>query len=177
MQIHRLAHEHVPAFQALHATSGWCFCVAWWVKSWEGWGRRSAEENQDLRAALTATGSFDGYLALDDGKAVGWCQALPRDQLVKVRTQFGLAHDAATWAIGCFYIHPDHRRRGIARALLAHVIDDLPGRGARRLEAFPKRIATTDVDDLWNGPEALFRDAGFTVVKDDPLRPVLAKVL
>jgi GNAT superfamily N-acetyltransferase len=177
MRILRFGPEHLPAFQALHATAGWCFCVAWWVESWEGWGRRTAAENRDLRAALTAAGIFDGYLAIDDGKAVGWCQALPRDRLHKIRNQFGLGADPATWAIGCFYIHPEHRRRGIARALLAHVIADLPSRGAGRIEAYPKRGGAPDTDDMWNGPEALFRDAGFSVVKDDPLRPVLAKVL
>jgi GNAT superfamily N-acetyltransferase len=177
MQITRHAPEHVPAFQALHATAGWCFCVAWWVESWEGWGKRTAEENRDLRAALTSTGIFDGYLAFDDGRPVGWCQALPRDQLLKIRRHFALDADPATWAIGCFYIHPAHRRRGIARALLEHVLADLPGRGAGRVEAYPKRLATPAAGDLWNGPESLFRAAGFTLVKDDPVRPVLAKTL
>jgi GNAT superfamily N-acetyltransferase len=173
----RFAPEHVDAFHALHGTAGWCFCVAWWVETWEGWGKRTAEENRALRARLIADEVLDGYLALADGKPVGWCQALPRDRLVKLRAQFGLAPDDATWAIGCFYIHPEHRRQGIARSLLRFVLDDLPARGARRVEAYPKRVAGADAGELWNGPEALLRDFGFTVLKEDPVRPVLARAL
>lgn len=173
----RFGPEHVGAFHALHATAGWCFCVAWWVETWEGWGTRIHKENRALRDRLTAEGTFDGYLAFVDGKPAGWCQTLPRDRLIKVRTQFGLAPDNATWAIGCFFIHPDQRRQGIARALLRGVLDDLPARGARRVEAYPKRTAEADAGDLWNGPETLLRDFGFAVVKDDPIRPVLARAL
>ena len=45
---------------------------------------------------------------------------------------------------------------------------------ARRVEAFPKRGEGLDPGDLWNGPEALLRRAGFTVAREDPVRPVLA---
>jgi len=176
IRVERFSREHVDAFHALHATSGWCSCVAWWVETWDGWGKRSAQENRGLRDNLTKNGVFDGYLAFSDAEAVGWCQALPRDRLVKIGRQFDLAADAGTWAIGCFFIHPAHRRRGIARHLLTTILDDLPSRGAKRVEAYPKRTAG-DAGELWNGPEALFRAYGFTTAKDDPVRPVLAKDL
>ena len=31
--------------------------------------------------------------------------------------------------------------------------------------------------ELWNGPESLYLDRGFVVVRDDPVRPVLARDL
>ncbi len=176
IRIERFAREHVDAFRALHATSGWCACVAWWVETWDGWGKRTAEENCALREQLTASDIFDGYLAFSGADAVGWCQTLPRDRLVKIGRQFDLAVDPDTWAIGCFFIHPTHRRRGVARRLLHTILCDLPSRGARRVEAYPKRTAST-ADELWNGPEALLRAHGFTTVKDDPVRPVLARDL
>lgn len=171
--VERFAPEHLDAFHMLHATSGWCSCVAWWVETWDGWGKRSAEENRALRDRLTTSGVFDGYLALSGNVAVGWCQALPRDRLVKIGRQFDLAADPGTWAISCFFIHRDHRRQGVARTLLRAVLDDLPSRGARRVEAYPKRTAG-DAGEFWNGPERLFRAHGFMVAKDDPVRPVLA---
>ena len=176
LAVERFGPDHLPAFHALHGTAGWCFCVAWWIETWDGWSERTASDNQSLRAELTAARTFDGYLAFEAEIAIGWCQALPRDRLAKIARQFDLAPDAGTWAIGCFFIHPDHRRRGIARHLLRAVLDDLTGRGARRVEAYPKRTAG-DVGELWNGPEALFRDFGFVTLKDDPVRPVLARDL
>jgi GNAT superfamily N-acetyltransferase len=175
--VSRFGPEHIAAFQALHRIAGWCFCVAWWVETWDGWGKRTAEDNLAVRERLCRTGIFDGYLALADGKAVGWCQALPRDRLKKIRNQFDLAPAESTWAIGCFYIHPEHRRQGLARHLLRAVLEDLPGRGARRVEAYPRRVPDADAGDLWNGPETLFAEFGFAVLKEDPVRPVLVRDL
>ncbi len=175
--VRRFGPAHVADFHALHGTAGWCFCVAWWVETWEGWRERTAAENRALRGKLFDAGTFDGYLAYDDGAPVGWCQALPRNRLLKIRNQFGLESDEGVWAIGCFFIHPDHRRRGIARRMLAEVLADLPGRGARRVEAYPKRVPDADAGDLWNGPEALYRTSGFVTLKDDPVRPVLVRDL
>jgi len=50
--------------------------------------------------------------------------------------------------------------------LLRGVLDDLPARGAERVEAYPKRGESLDELDLWNGPEELYRRAGFEVVVD-----------
>ncbi len=72
---------------------------------------------------------------------------------------------------------PAQRGRGLARRLLSAVLRDLRRRGARRVEAFPKRGENLGADDVWTGPERLFRDAGFAVARDDPARPVLARDL
>lgn len=175
--VRRFGPAHLADFRTLHGTAGRCFCVAWWVETWEGWDKRTAAENRALRDELFAAGTFDGYLAYEDNDPVGWCQALPRDRLLKIRNQFGLEPDEGTWAIGCFFIHPEHRRLGIARRMLAEVLIDLPERGAKRVEAYPKRVAGGDAGDLWNGPEALFRASGFVTLKDDPVRPVLVRAL
>ncbi len=167
-------------FLALHGDAndaGWCRCVAWWVPTWAGWGERTAEENGSLREELLARGEYDGYLAYAGGVPVGWCQAGPRDRLDKLARQFGLAPDPHTWAITCFLVRPASRGGGVATTMLAAVLADLPRRGARRVEAFPKRGEGLDPGDLWNGPKAMLRRAGFTVARDDPVRPVLAKDL
>lgn len=167
-----------PAFDRLHSAAngaGWCRCVAWWTDTWEGWGERTAEENAALRDALCARGEHDGYLMLEAGdEPVAWCQVGPRDRLAKLARQFELAPDPSTWAVTCFLVAPARRGRGLAPRLLAEVLERLRGRGVRRVEAFPKRGADPDALDLWNGPEAMFRAAGFEVVRDDPVRPVLA---
>jgi GNAT superfamily N-acetyltransferase len=180
VEVVRFEPSHRAAFSALHSDANdaaWCQCVAWWVPTWDGWGERGADDNSSLREELFERGEYDGYLAYAGGTPVGWCQVGPRDRLDKLVRQFGLAPDPGTWAITCFLIRPASRGRGVARALLAVVLDDLPGREARRVEAFPKRGERLDAGELWNGPEAMLRGAGFTVVHDDPVRPVLAKAL
>ena len=152
----------------------WCFCAAWWVETWDGWGERSAEANRALREELFERGEYDGYLLYDGGEPVGWCQAGLRERLVKLVGQFELDPDPGTWAITCFVIAPPRPRSGAASFLLRELLGDLRSRGARRVEAFPKRGAELDATDLWNGPEAMFRREGFEVVREDPVRPVLA---
>lgn len=165
-------------FFALHSDrndAGWCFCVAWWVETWEGWGERSAEANRSLRRDLFEAGHHDGYLVYEDGRPVGWCQVGQRDRLPKLVERYDLAPDPAAWAVTCFFIAPDQRGRGLARTLLTGVIADLERRGVTYLQAFPRR-GRLDAGEAWTGPEALFAGAGFRLERDAP-RPVYGLVL
>jgi len=154
--------------------AGWCNCIAWWVPTWDGWGERTAEENKRLRESLFDRGEYDGYLIYADGLPAGWCQVGRRDRLEKLTRQLALAPDADVWAITCFMIAPAHRRTGLAGRLLADVLRDLRERGAARVEAFPKRGADLEVEDLWTGPESLFTNAGFTLLRDHDRFPILS---
>lgn len=168
-----LTPERRDDFVQLHlACGGRCFCAAWWTPDWESWPQRSAAENRQLRDALFARGEWDGYLAYEGDAPVGWAQVGPRDRLRKLVAQYGLAPDPQAWAVTCFLVAPGHRRHGVARDLLAGIIADLTRRGAARLEAFPKTGAA-DADELWNGPEPLFGDAGFRLVGRHPRGPRL----
>jgi ribosomal protein S18 acetylase RimI-like enzyme len=143
------------------------------VPEWDEWGNRSAEQNKAVREELLARDEYDGYLLYRGERAIGWSQVGSRDRLAKLREQFGLERDPTVWAITCFMIHPDYRRRGFARSLLLTILEDLPARGVKRVEAFPRRGDDLDSHDLWNGPEALYLEAGFEILKDDPVRPIL----
>lgn len=175
-QVIRLDAAHVADFWRLHSDenqAGWCFCTAWWVPTWEGWSERSTEDNRHLRANLLQRGEYDGYLLYIDGAVAGWCQVGQRDRLRKLTRQFDLAPDPDMWAITCFLIAPSHRGQGHAAWLLDQVLNDLRARGAKAVEAFPRRGNQLDTLDLWNGPEMMFRQRGFAVFKEDPIRPVL----
>ena len=153
--------------------AGWCHCVAWWVETWNGWGDRTADQNRALRGDLFARGEYDGYLLYERGDPIGWCQVGPRDRLRKLALQMRLESDPFTWAITCFVVVPSARRRGVATRLLSEVLRDLPSRGARRVEAYTRRSADEEAE-LWNGPEAMFRAAGFELVEDLEPRAVFA---
>lgn len=163
-------------FWKLHSPEhgcGWCFCSAWWVADWAGWGERSAQQNREVREALLQSGEYDGYLLYRGNQPIGWSQVGRRDRLKKLCVQFGLESDPDTWAITCLLIHPDYRRRGFARSLLIAILDDLGKQGVHRVEAFPRRGSDLGPHDLWNGPESMYLEAGFEVVHEDPTRPVL----
>jgi GNAT superfamily N-acetyltransferase len=175
LEVHRFTPDREKDFFRLHTSpgAGWCFCAAWWVPTWEGWGERTSEDNRNLRERLCEAGEYDGYLLYADSEPVGWCQVGPRDRLKKLVSQFELAPSPGTWAITCFLIAPGFRRRGLASYFLQQVIAGLRNRGVRRVEAFPKRGKGLSEGDLWTGPEAMFHRAGFGLVRDDPTRPIL----
>lgn len=185
-------------FARLHADEhgfGWCQCVAWWAESsagaipgslgFEGWGERSASENRALRASLGSRGVFDGaFLVEGDGlhaRPLGWAQVARRDELGRLARVFERPPDRSAWALGCLAVVPAARRRGVARALLEALVQALPERGARTLEAFPRERAEHGAEpdsaasegSLWNGPLALFEGLGFRRVGAFPPRLVL----
>jgi len=177
--VKRVTHETERDFYRIHCDAtdnGWCHCVAWWVPTWEGWSERTADQNAALRRQLFDGGTHDGYLVHADDQLAGWVQAWQRDAFAKLANQFGVASDEDAWMIGCVLILPGFRGGGVARQALAQVVADLRLRGARSIDAYPKRGAS-DAGELWNGPESTYRALGFKVVKDDAKRPVLRLAL
>ncbi len=133
-------------FYQVHSAAnqaGWCFCAAWWVPTWEGWGDRTAAENRSARQAQFDLGEFDGYLLYVDGAPAGWCQCGPRDRLPKLVSQFNLPPDPHVWAVTCFLVTPAYRGQGLARQLLEAVLQELKSCGVQRVQGFstPRRRA------------------------------------
>ena len=174
LTVHRLESSRHPDFFRLHTEAngcGWCFCVAWWVPTWDGWGDRTAEVNRALRLALFDQGQDDGYLLYDDAEPVGWTQVGPRDRLAKLVAEYRLAQEPRVWAITCLLLAPHVRGRGWARLLLRELLLDLARRGIEVVEAYPRRGQGLDAGAVWTGPEALFVELGFELAQDHPRRP------
>jgi len=106
-----------------------------------------------------------GMIAYHDGDVAGWCGIGPRaemDRLARSRTIPAIG-DRPVWSIVCFLVRVGHRRRGVARVLLAGVIDYAREQRASGLEAYPidsegQRI---DVAFAYPGFTSLFEAAGF----------------
>jgi GNAT superfamily N-acetyltransferase len=176
LTIHRLDPSRRDDFFRLHSKDhgcDWCYCIAWWMTTWDGFQDRTAEENRCLREDLFDVGEYDGYLLYADDEPVGWCQAGPRDRLELLVQKYNLPPDPDAWAITCFQIVPRHRRKGLATRLLSEVLQDLRRRGVKRVEAYPNRGENLDAEDLWNGPEAMFAKVGFKMLREDPRGPVM----
>jgi len=175
VEVARLDRSRQADFHAVHEDSGeggWCYCVAWWVETWSGWMERTAEQNRALRQELLDRGEEDGYLAYVSGAPVGWCQVVQRDRLTKLVSQYRRPPDPAVWAVTCFLILPDWRRKGVAARLLRGVIEDLRRRGVLLVEGYPRCGACLPDGEAWTGTESLFREAGFQHAERGPAGPI-----
>jgi GNAT superfamily N-acetyltransferase len=112
-----------------------------------------------------ATSPPPGFVAYIGDLPVGWCGVAVRGSTPRLDRSrvIPLIDDLPVWAIGCFRIRVGHRRQGVARALLAGVIEAARASGAPGIEAYPidpegRRV---DVSFAYVGIAAMFEAAGF----------------
>jgi GNAT superfamily N-acetyltransferase len=181
---------HAGGLVALFEAAGSpCYCRFWhFTGSNNAWLERCAtapaENRAELLAALAA-GSDEarGVVAITGDRLVGWLKVAPAAVVQKAydrRLYRGLpcfvGDRAGVFLIGCALVHPEHRRRGVATALVAGAIDLAPGWGARALEALPRRPREPVSDDeLWTGPMGAFERNGFVEVHAFEPYPVLRR--
>jgi GNAT superfamily N-acetyltransferase len=144
-----------------------CFCL-YYRQSSGDYSRTPGPERVRLMRGLVAEEPPPGMLAYAGGEVVGWCGFGPRssmERLVRSRT-IPSVDDKPVWSIVCFVVRVGFRRQGVARALLAGVIDYAREHGAAGLEAYPiepegRRVNTTDA---YVGTLSMFERAGFRKV-------------
>ncbi len=104
------------------------------------------------------TRAMQGYIAVEDGKVIGWLAAGPANNYPKFPKT-----DPTTARAVCFVIDPDRRGEGLASGLLEYGIMDLRNRGFTSIEArgVPdgKSIAAN-----YPGPISLYEKFGFKKV-------------
>jgi ribosomal protein S18 acetylase RimI-like enzyme len=161
-------HEQGSAFRDNPAWAP-CYCHYHHVPLVIDWDALDAPANRLAMDARVACAEMEGYLAYDGDFVVGWLNAQPRSRLLHCDARIGVPpppldvapHEAA--AIVCFVIAPSHRRRGIARALLAFALIDLAARGLQVVDAYPRadESGRAFAQDHYRGPRSLFLAAGF----------------
>ena len=129
------------------------------------WKDRSAAQNRASTCARIAGETMSGWLAYAQGQAIGWCNAGPRRF---IEALFDAPEPLAEriGAIACFVIAPEFRGRRIATALLGAACDGLRERGFEWAEAYPRADASGPAESH-HGPLAMYRAAGFELVKQD----------
>ena len=151
----------------------------WWRVPQGGklWKETQGEKARRAFRALVTSGKARGVLAFDGETPVGWCAFGPRTDFPRVERSRAYRRDEldGVWCINCFFVHRTHRRRGVARTLLAAATDACHRAGARIVEAYP---APPQPDlrggAVWRGPLTMFEDQGYRVVKrETPARPVV----
>ncbi|GAA5152369.1 GNAT family N-acetyltransferase [Microbacterium pseudoresistens] len=154
-----------------------CQCIWPMIPNKEWQASTRDERKQMLRAEVAATPS-PGIVAYVDGEAAGWVrvgprpaqQRLGRTRAIAAATQEPL-DDASVWAVSCFSVRREHRRKGVTTALLDAAVAYAKESGARIIEGYPidTSAVKTSSNDLFHGALSTFTNAGFT--PDGELKP------
>ena len=126
-------------------------------------------EHRAVKIEHIRAGKSQGYLAYLDGKAVGWCNAAPRDSYAKVRRYKAASDDTpAVGSIMCFVVAAPYRGRGVATALPSAACDGLREQGLRLTEAYPTTKSPAEPHQVpwsahnYHGPLEMYLKNHFT---------------
>jgi GNAT superfamily N-acetyltransferase len=140
-----------------------------WCQSWRGKDAiaQSTGESRPvtLRRQMGAGPPPPGYLAYVDGAPAGWVGVSVRTATPRLAASRTIPSidDEPVWSIGCFRIRVGYRRKGVATALLAGVVEAAREAGAPGVEAYPIDAAgrRLDVGFSYVGLASMFDAAGF----------------
>ncbi|HEU5222913.1 MAG TPA: GNAT family N-acetyltransferase [Candidatus Lumbricidophila sp.] len=162
-----------------------CWCQWYKIRGTE-WSDADPEHLKALLIEqLQAPGAGPGLLAYDGDTPVGWCGVEPRSNLPRAEHSTmiagGTEHpnftDTGVWAITCFVIPRQFRRRGVAGALAAAAVEHARVHGASVIEAYavdPTIGEKQPAADLFPGTVSMFAGAGFTeVARPKPHRVIM----
>ena len=149
-----------------------CWCQWFKITGAEYRASSRAEVRERLHEQTSAEPSA-GVLAWADDEPVGWSAVEPysaypglaRSPITKRRDG-----DPVTdlWAVTCFVVRLEHRRRGVARALLRGAVDHARSGGARVVEGYPVDPSvrpSLTAAERYHGTVSLFESGGFSIVR------------
>jgi GNAT superfamily N-acetyltransferase len=186
-----VASDHAALLELMARAHNGCFC-RWWHHGGDdmSWQARCNLEPQLNRAAMGAAldegnASAEGVVALAGDALVGWLKLCPAPAMAKLfgrrvyRTLdvFGGPRDDVL-IVGCVLVDAAWRRQGVCRAMIEAALGVARARGARAVEAFPRRPRETVRDDeMWMGPPSALLACGFEEIAGPEPYPVLRCVL
>jgi GNAT superfamily N-acetyltransferase len=171
-------------------SSSTCFCRYWHFSGTKNeWLDRCANRPEENQAELSASirsedPAMRGLVAIDEEVVVGWMKLTERSHLPKLRSlpvyrSLDLGPpEASIFSIGCMLVHPKARGLGVARVLVETAGAIARSWGAAAIEAYPRRSSEPLYpEEVWQGPENLFKRAGFVAIHDEGPYPVYRKRL
>jgi GNAT superfamily N-acetyltransferase len=101
--------------------------------------RLKGEGTKAVLQEMTCENKAPGFLAYQDGRAVGWCSAGPREQYAALENSRILKRvdDQPVWSVVCFFVDKAARSKGAMYALLRGVVEYAGQQGARIVEGYP----------------------------------------
>ena len=177
---HPLTSERWPDFEKLfgeRGACGGCWC-AYWRRPRSEFNRDKGSGNQRFMLKLVQDGEPPGILAYIEGEAVGWCAVAPRAEYPALKRSRILSpvDEQPVWSISCFFVHKEHRKKGLSIHLLRAAIDFVKQRGGQCVEGYPvePKTAAMPAAFAWVGLASAFLAAGFReVVRRSATRPIM----
>lgn len=150
-----------------------CYCVCWCSTDHRvETDFSSAAKRRELARQYVTKGIIQGYLAYQDGKVVGWCNANTKSECQNciswLRFMQSIECDdpiLKVKSIFCYVIAPEMRRKGIATKLLERVCIDAQMDGFDVVESYPKKEFVNVARDFM-GPSSMYKKMGFTIYKE-----------
>jgi len=139
---------------------------------------RAKANRADLKA-LVDSSRPPGLIAYEGKVPVGWVTLGPREEFARLERSPVMkpVDEKPVWSIICFVVPSEHRRKGVAHALLQGAIAYAKKQGAALLEGYPvdKRGRSSD-ENMWFGAKSMYDRAGFKeVARRKPARPIVRR--
>lgn len=162
-----------------------CYCVCWCNTDYKNEDFSTDEKRRIIAEKYVKNSNIQGYLAYFEGRVVGWCNANSKSD----------CYDCCSWqmfmqeidkdqetpnikvkSVFCFAVAPEMRKKGIAKAMLAHVCSDAKAEGFDFVEAYPNKTFVNTEDDFM-GPVSMYEELGFSVCYETENKKVMRKKL
>ena len=149
--------------EANNGVWGGCWCMGFHPEGLDG----TAEDHQIAKRAHTDAGTVHQVLVFDGETCVGWCQFGSPAELPNIKNAKAYAHDVDAlprWRIGCIFTGSKHREKGVARAAVTAVLEEIRRAGGGVVEAYPEQVEGRKPQRgayLHTGPETLYEELGF----------------
>jgi len=161
-----------------------CYCVCWCSADHRlETDYSSVQKRRELARHYVDSGMIQGYLAYQDGKMVGWCNANTKSECLNclcwLRYMQAFNSDVPApkiKSVFCFVIAPEMQRTGIATKLLGRVCADATNDGFDFVESYPNKDFINTADDFM-GPATMYEKLGFSVLKEANNKMVMRKQL
>ena len=166
-----------------------CYCVYWCSDDCDGKDFNTKAARRHYAIQCVKDGRIQGYLAYEDGKVVGWCNANTKADCLTCKGWQGMngkrkgfipteesAPELRVKSVFCFVIAPEMRRQGIASQLLARICQDAAADGFDYVEAYPEKEVTANTENFM-GYAGMYERFGFTVYHETSRKLVMRKAL
>jgi len=153
-----------------------CWCMHWKLRRAEFYEGKG-EVNKKKQLKVVKSGISPGIILYEGRIPVGWCAIEPRNQYPVMENSrvMKMPDIDNVWSVSCFFIHKDHRKKGLSVQLLEFVKDYCKKKKAKIIEGYPYELKKhTAPPFVWTGLSSAFLKAGFSEVeRHSPTRPIM----